>query len=237
MIAQERGHHAVVLAITSWSPAQNHVPVIVMPPAPALVEPEPEPEPEPGLGPAGLISTSSATLIKFTGAANCMILGEPKEAADGICALLGITRTREIEILNHPIQSMASEFRELNAAASAVFAQHNNVGLLDGLKKRTTANLESYHVLALRLYTTELYSAINEPLRLRKMPHPLAATVRHLCARTCAACCFVLTTWSSAVATRCTSSATASGSCALNPRANRCKRSGAGSGMCRFRSS
>jgi hypothetical protein len=194
-IAEERGHNAVVHAIQQ-SLRQPEPPLQPLPPPPEPEPPEPEPELEPepepdlanppGLGepPAGLgeplqPTLSTAASNKYSSDANHMVLGQPHEAADGINALLGIGREKIAEFLTAPILAMEAEYRAVGAAAHAVFAKHNLPALLDILRqKRPTAKLECYHVLALRLYTTEeLYPEINTPLRRATKPHPLAATV------------------------------------------------------------
>lgn len=124
-----------------------------------------------------LVATTSAALGKYIGNSKCFVLGESKEAARGICDLLGIDRMREGHILQHPIRSMREEFQAIGGAIYAVFVEHNRTPLLNKLKKKTAANLESHHVLALRLYTTNLFTEINDPLRQCSRPHPLASTV------------------------------------------------------------
>jgi hypothetical protein len=124
-----------------------------------------------------LVATTSVTLGKYIGTTACLVLGEPKEAARGICNLLGIDRLSLSRILQDPIKSMQDEFRVLGGEDYAVFAEHNRKPLLKRLKSTTGANLETHHVLALRLYTTRLFTVINDPLREGSRPHPLASTV------------------------------------------------------------
>ena len=81
-------------------------------------------------------------------------------------------------IVSNPFESMTAEFQAVGGAAAHQFNAHNKPALLNELRGRApSAKLELHHVLALRVYTTSLYAAINDPLRKRTKPHPLAATV------------------------------------------------------------
>jgi hypothetical protein len=59
---------------------------------------------------------------------------------------------------------------------------HDNMRLKDflTLKGAVKAKLELPHVAALRLYTSQAYTRINEPLRNSEKPHPFAATTYFL---------------------------------------------------------
>ena len=59
---------------------------------------------------------------------------------------------------------------------------HDNMRLEDFLKLKdaVTAKLELPHVAALRLYTSQAYKRINDPLRNGEKPHPFAATTYFL---------------------------------------------------------
>jgi hypothetical protein len=153
----------------------------------------------------GLLTDSPVALPdKFT--AGKLISGQPEEAAHGIAHYMGIGSQQLGEMISGGLDAIRAEFEKggdvedvanmryiLDEAAHEVEERvsygltmkdkgHNNMRLNDFLKLREakTAKLEATHIAALRLYSSQSYKCINDPLRRGDKPHPFAATTYFL---------------------------------------------------------
>jgi len=122
-------------------------------------------------------------------------LGQVSDAAAGLEVLMGVKKepykkTYRRKLLDE-VEAIESEFLhegKCDPAQQELFRQvlNDEVGdgkTLDELLDHPDAqisNLEKHHVVALRLYTTELFSCINKPLREKRKPHPFAVTTTFL---------------------------------------------------------
>ena len=108
-----------------------------------------------------------------------------REAALGLHELLGVHHCVYGNYCRDPMDAIRLEFEREGGRHKANYDRVLN-GELDGKTldelvehpDAKMAKLEKYHILALRLYTTESYVCVNEPLRKVPplKPHPFAAT-------------------------------------------------------------
>jgi hypothetical protein len=128
---------------------------------------------------------------KFMSAARSIRMGKAEDAVHGLPVLMGIKATELHAML---AEGEAAIAREIEASGSAkdkanfaaivagTYSDDNDecIGLdeLVAHPHAVLAKLERYHVLALRLYTTDTHKKINDPLRSNppQRPHPFAAT-------------------------------------------------------------
>ena len=128
---------------------------------------------------------------RYVAATNQIRLGQPVDAAHGLATLLGISDAQLGNFLQNPEQAISREFRvngstrdqeNLTRILAGTYLDSNgDAKTLDELVQHPhaqAAKLQRHHVLALRLYTTESYPRINDPLRQTppQRPHPFAAT-------------------------------------------------------------
>jgi hypothetical protein len=149
----------------------------------------------------GLLTDSPVALPdKFT--AGKLISGQPKEAAHGIAQHMGISSQQLAEIISGGLGAIRAEFENggdaddvanmhyildevahemeetVSYGVTVKDKGHEGMRLNDFLKLREakTAKLEATHIAALRLYSSQSYKRINDPLRNGEKPHPFAAT-------------------------------------------------------------
>ena len=128
---------------------------------------------------------------RYVAAANQIRLGQPADAAHGLPRLLGVSDYQVGRYLQDPNEAIKREVRingdardQDNLArilAGTYLDSNGETKTLSELLQHPhaqMAKLGQHHVLALRLYTTESYSKINNPLRQvpPQRPHPFAAT-------------------------------------------------------------
>jgi hypothetical protein len=132
--------------------------------------------------------------------------GRPEEAAHGLAAYMGIDDNRLGQIMQGGLKAIRQEFEENGDESDVKIMEyildevavveeevvsygtvmrdegHDNMRLEDFrmLKDAVTAQLKPQHVAALRLYTSQAYKRINDPLRNGEKPHPFAATTYFL---------------------------------------------------------
>jgi hypothetical protein len=132
--------------------------------------------------------------------------GRPEEAAHGLPRYMGIDRNRLAFIIKEGLAAIRMEFEENGNRADVKLMRyildevaveqeemapygkvtrdegHNGMQLVhfrqcpDAVK----AELELAHIAALRIYTSNAYKRINDPLRNGERPHPFAATTYFL---------------------------------------------------------
>ena len=140
---------------------------------------------------------------KFTGDGKFeLITGSLQEATRGLAPLLRVSESflrtgfdigtsailQEVTALSDPETSRLLDYILHEPASEAAYPNgirdrgRNGERLIDFCKhdNASTAGLEEYHVVALRLYTTSAFKFINGPLRKPKGPHPLARTTSFL---------------------------------------------------------
>jgi hypothetical protein len=124
---------------------------------------------------------------KYMAPAKSIRLGKPGEAAHGLADLMGIGEAHIAAYLSDPEGAIKREFAMHGSAADkenlrkvldGVFGDGKALDTLVEHEHAKLARLKRHHVLALRLYTTQSYSRINNPLRQDPptRPHPFAAT-------------------------------------------------------------
>lgn len=140
-----------------------------------------------------LTAAASAEVIaaasKFVSAGE-MVFGNPAEAVLGLPCFLGIDDAAVARFLTDPMGAISSAVAEHGTATdkdwfdlitSGTFTDSaGETKTLDELLRHpaaVAAELGRHHVLALRLYTSPVYPSINDPLRRKSRPHPLAAVV------------------------------------------------------------
>jgi hypothetical protein len=115
-----------------------------------------------------------------------MTFGNPTEAVLGLPSFLGVDDAAVGGFLSDPAGSIERAVATHGTPADRrwleliVGGTHTDGKTLDGLMQHpdaVAAELGRHHVLALRLYTSDVYVSINGPLRTRTKPHPLAAVV------------------------------------------------------------
>ena len=158
----------------------------------------------PALIPALITARSDTTAAvpspsagRFTGAARTLILGEPRDAALGVAAYLGIEGHELAKRMAEGTRAIVREFEEHGTDEEKDYLRHvlegvewvedepgaepRQVRLADFVAhpRSIAANLAEAHVLALRLYTTPCFKGINDPLRQYhgRLPHPFPCTV------------------------------------------------------------
>ena len=158
----------------------------------------------PALIPALITARSNTTAAapspsagRFTGAARTLILGEPRDAALGVAAYLGIEGHELAKRMAEGTRAIVREFEEHGTDEEKDYLRHvlegvewvedepgaepRQVRLADFVAhpRSVAANLAEAHVLALRLYTTPCFKGINDPLRQYhgRLPHPFPCTV------------------------------------------------------------
>jgi hypothetical protein len=135
-----------------------------------------------------------------------LITGQPQDAAFGLAFYMGIDQIRLGQIIQDGLTAIRKEFMASGSESEvkimeyildevAVVKQekvsyglvmrdegHDKMRLEDFLKLKegVTAKLNLSHVAALRLYTSQAYKCINDPLRKGEKPHPFAATTYFL---------------------------------------------------------
>jgi hypothetical protein len=153
------------------------------------------------------LSNAGASDDKFTAAK--IVTGRPELAAKGLVHFMGISMKREGEILQQGLDAIREEFEQpstapemrelmhyvldeaaieqMPGAGGGVVKEKGNDGkrLHDFLRDphAVSAELEAAHIAALRLYTSDAYTCINDPLRngcSDAEPHPFAATTLFL---------------------------------------------------------
>jgi hypothetical protein len=155
----------------------------------------------------GLLTDSPVALPdKFTAAK--LMTGQPQEAAHGIAHYMGLDSQRLGQIISRGLQAIRAEFEKSGDADDVANMRyildeaareqeetvsygvtvkdkgHGGMRLNDFLQlpEAKTAKLEAVHIAALRLYSSQSYKRINEPLRRGEKPHPFAATTLFLSA-------------------------------------------------------
>ena len=128
---------------------------------------------------------------RYVAATNQIRLGQPADAAHGLPRLLGVSDAQVGHYLQDPEEAIKREVRingdardQDNLArilAGTYLDSNGETKTLDELLQHPyaqMAKLGRHHILALRLYTTESYPKINNPLRQvpPQRPHPFAAT-------------------------------------------------------------
>lgn len=126
--------------------------------------------------------------------ADQIVFGEPEEAAHGLPDFLGLDSDAlgailigKITAIENEIGLHGTEVDKVNL--EMILAGHyvrideinkaDNRKSLDELLEHPSAiaaNLKRHHVLALRLYTTSTFRSVNNAMRKKIRPHPLAAT-------------------------------------------------------------
>jgi predicted transcriptional regulator len=146
------------------------------------------PAPAPDLA-AMLASTGLGQPVsdRFVVPPSTIRLGKPGAAAHGLADLMGIGDAHVSAYLADPEGAIRREFAESGSQADQENLRQILEGTLDDGKTLAalvehphakTARLKRHHVLALRMYTTQSYGRINDPLRQDPpmQPHPFAAT-------------------------------------------------------------
>jgi hypothetical protein len=138
-------------------------------------------QPEPAAAGPSLVSD------KFVAQPNTIRLGQPGEAAHGLADLMGIGDAHISAYLADAEGSIRREFatsgsdadkENLRKVLEGAFDDGKTLEALVQHPHAKTARLQRHHVLALRMYTTQSYSRINDPMRQSPpaRPHPFAAT-------------------------------------------------------------
>lgn len=147
--------------------------------------------------PQSAVTLSSEQVLSIASkySAADFILGMPEEAALGLPAFLGVNDTTVGGYLVDGAKSIENEIQhrgtnEDKENLEMILAGHYvRAGVtIDADSRRTieellchpnavAARLKRQHILALRLYTTSTFRSINDPMRRKERPHPLAATV------------------------------------------------------------
>jgi serine/threonine protein kinase len=158
----------------------------------------------------GVLSSGSAgALLSEKFVAGKLIAGRPEEAALGITHYMGIDAQREGQIKQDGLRAIRAEFEQNGTPADKANMRyvldepareeeeltdygmtvkdkgHQGMQLGDfmALPAAQAAKLELPHVAALRIYTSNAYTCINNPLRKgckKEEPHPYAATTLFL---------------------------------------------------------
>ena len=145
-----------------------------------------------------VLSAERASVMsnKYTSDAADLLLKDPSEAARGIVHQLGLPY---LELLARMAKGVEAIKEDMAASGTADdkrwlhYVLHEPAAAHEGLHdptrvgkhldyfinhpKTRAAGLEEVHVVALRLYTSQAYSSLNEPLRRPNGPHPFAATI------------------------------------------------------------
>jgi hypothetical protein len=104
-------------------------------------------------------------------------------AIDEAAAAARAAAERDVAIMRYILDQPATEEEEKTTYGTAVRDKgHEGMRLEDFLRSPSAiaAHLEAPHVAALRLYTSQAFRRVNEPLRLGMKPHPFAATTEFL---------------------------------------------------------
>jgi hypothetical protein len=147
---------------------------------------------------------------KFTGnAAKDLKVGGKELAAHGLCDYMGITDEQESIFKRDAMQAIRNEFdqqpkwkgtdvqkciqyvldeeavektEQLGWGETVRDKGHGGMKLADFLElpQAISARLKLHHIAALRIYSSQAYSCINDPLRAGTKPHPFAATTLFL---------------------------------------------------------
>ena len=123
---------------------------------------------------------------KYVAAEKQIRLGKPEDSTHGLQVLMGISGPTLGKIMLDPIAAIRLEFDTHGSDEDKSNFRRIFGGTFDGKTleelvahpQAKMAKLETAHVLALRLYTSSSYAAVNDPLRKDppQRPHPFAAT-------------------------------------------------------------